>query len=315
MSHVDPSQAPAPVREAFEWQAQHALGDNAFSKQELEKAWAAAELWESLRQEAAEDDEAYSQVVLLDEESTLLVYDLADEVSRAFVSFVRGYFGIPQGSPGEVGKMFDELDVDGVRHGRSLIGARVAFAIVRSLEVDPVGLARINPARLLVRLVDGSIQVDQELTEEEQLSARVRWMLGQVTAAAKRPPEGSIPLYQDEREYAEALQARLMTGWLADEQTYADVAYLHQKVQPHEKYFANAKGVEKLVVKQRARAVAFLGAWREQGDPARLEHHERQILDGLQHRLAAGEEPELVIPAPSMATIFRIQSRLIGKGA
>jgi len=313
MTFRDPFDAPDAVREAFEFQAQHNLG---FGKDELEKAMRAARLWETLRPEAGgdEDEEQYAQVVLLDEQSTLLVYDLVDEISRSFVAFVRGYFGIAQGTPGEVGKMFDDLQVDGTRHGRSLIGARVAFAITRALEIDPTGLARIDPARLKVRLVDGAIEVDREMTEEQSLTARVRWMMSRISESVRNPPEGSLKLYADELEYVDGLRVRLDGGALADEQTYADISYLFQKVQPQQEYFTNQKGVARLIDKQRVKVIAFLAAWREAGDPSKLEHHERMILDNLQARLASGEDPEKVLPGPGMAAIFRIQASLIAGG-
>lgn len=306
MTYIDPRGAPDEVREAFEYQA---VNHHGVAPGNLDQAYSVAALWESLRGEADEEPEPVG-VVQLTEDSQVRLYDLVDEVSRSMIAFVRGYFGIQHGDATEVGQMFDDLGVDGVRHGRALIGARVAFAIIRSIEVDSFGLASIDPVKLGVQLVEGGIEVKDTATPEEHRTARVRWMLSRIEDARRRPSEGAVKLYEDEVAYAEQLRARLDAGAMADEQEYADVQYVFVKIQPHEELFQNAKGRERLFAKQRERAIA----WAKQavtGDLSRVEHHERQFLDQLVARVVAGEDPLLVLPDAAVSTVFRIQARVV----
>jgi hypothetical protein len=171
---------------------------------ERQKALAVARLYESLRAEDPATQTAYGRIVQVDETSGLAIRDKIATAVETVVGFIREFSAAPVDT------------IDGYRQFevafRSYLMAqmgRVVFPLLRALEVNAVGSARIEPTRFTIDVEGGRMEA-AALPPEQQRAVRAAWIVAAIRSVDHRGLDGN------ERVRLDAIAA-LGTDALTDE--------------------------------------------------------------------------------------------------
>jgi hypothetical protein len=206
-----------------------------------EKALHVARIYESLRAETPQSRETYARVVQLDEESGLFLRDRLREIVDDIIKFLREYSAVSVDSI----EGYAQFETVFKNQLLSMVGARVGYALIRSLEINSLGDARIVPKRFTVKLDDRVVESSGEESETEYRVRRAIWIINTLRTINYRG------LSQDERTQIEDI-ARMEE----DEITVPILTVLEDfliRSTPDYEYWSTDEGREKVLAHCRDR--------------------------------------------------------------
>jgi len=223
-----------------------------------ERVLAIARLAEQLRQEVpeGEGEEDWRRVFALADNEHLRITERAEQIAEDLIAYVDAYAAGVEGAAADAYRFFQR---DFKLHARAQMIVRLAFGIVRALEIDKDGLARLNETRFRTGITHDPetgrdyATGDDETAEQEHRAWRAAWIVRTVREQEYRE------LLVEERAYLDAIAERDMEEPLTDS-TMATLEYLIEKVQPGWKDLTTLEGRAKLSAQLRERARAWLAS-------------------------------------------------------
>jgi hypothetical protein len=273
MGYVDIDSAPEHVLEALKAQA----GLNTEQSKKVVK------VWESLRDEAMPAD-TWSKIVHVDETSSAMVFERVNDVVEDILKYLRLYAG----TEGEEGQSAQEEFETAFRdYAKMLIGGRVGYAMMRSMDVNEHREVRFDEKRMRVGIKDGALAVDEEYTPEQLRLFRASWIIKEIVFSDFRN------LKPNEADFVRSVSAMETTE--IDEDILDVLEHVFIVAQPNHLYLAdrgNFKEIHANAVAEAAKAVKAM-------NPAPPEHAE--LFSRFLQMVDEGEE----VLSETLALVFR----------
>lgn len=297
MAYIDPASWPEETREALAHQAA-GLGFH-----DGERVLALARLVETLRQEAEDAAQAgaYQPIMGIPEEDQAFLVDRVGAVAADLAAYLDQDVHVPEDIESAKAEYAAFVGAF-VGYARAQVTVRVAYALLRALEVDPLGNARVRRAVMEGAQVgpSGEALVPDGISPQEWGVLRAAWICHHIADA------GHQNLHPEERDYVQAMLARDAESDPVSEQELATLEYLLIRAQPNAPLFETARG--------RSQVVAYLREQARQSarsllSSASLDPEESAFL----HRVVAASDEDL---EPHVCTaVAAVRVRCEGKGS
>jgi hypothetical protein len=246
MPYLDPAAWPQHLQDALREQGKQFVPDG-------DKVIAVARLAEQLRMEAEEEIEAdpksWRRVMALQDGESQVLIDRANAISDDDLAYLHAYTGVD--TDDEVAAYAQFRDSFRAQSTANWM-VRLAYAVVRSIEINGEGDARFNRMRFDVTLgADGGVAAGDGVSEAEWKAWRAGWIVRAIREA------DFVGLLEEEKAYIESVAQRDDGDELSDA-TMSTLEYMLVKAQPNAHLINTVAGREEMADVLRAEVRAFI---------------------------------------------------------